>query len=268
MTGAGRPRWARFIGSTQSLVRERHRWDSVVFHDPRLFNIPAAVALPLVCGPVKGALRNPDELTIVLVHNDEEPPLLERGLRYVGIDDFVVLRPEVTGEWRDTTKILALLDWLRAGGCRTEFVLYVDSRDALLRAAPWRAVTLLRELDCDCIFSSTAVSYGYACMPDVKAWADENARQHGYRQRYINAGVFVGRATFVRELFEEAVNFIGPDDWPRRVYRRHVRAGTLCEALPDFPHGVGTDQPIIRYLHPLFYPRLHCDYAGRLAVPR
>ena len=41
--------------------------------------------------------------------------------------------------------------------------------------------------------------------------------------------------------------------------------GKLCEALPDFPKGVGCDQAIIRFMHPKFYPRVKIDYQDQLA---
>ena len=41
--------------------------------------------------------------------------------------------------------------------------------------------------------------------------------------------------------------------------------GKLCEALPDFPKGVGCDQAIMIFMHPNFYPRVKIDYQGQLA---
>lgn len=267
MTGRVRG-WLRAAGSTRSLLKERRAWRGVILHDARLPNVPPALALPLVCGPVKGALRCPPSLTILLMNDARSLTLLEQGLRYAGIDRYTVVRPRVNGAWRDSIKITAVLNYLESGACQTEYVLYADSRDALLRDDPREAVALLDDSDCDCLFSATRFDLGYECMPEVKAWALDNGRQRGFAGRFINAGVFIGRVAFLRELFSAAVDYITPDELTRAEFRRHLQQGTLCEALPDFPRGVGTDQQIIRWLQPRYHPRLQVDYAGRLAVPR
>jgi hypothetical protein len=41
--------------------------------------------------------------------------------------------------------------------------------------------------------------------------------------------------------------------------------GKLCEALPDFPKGVGCDQAIIRFMHPKFHPRVKIYYQDQFA---
>lgn len=260
--------WLRTTGTVLALTRERSEWQGVLLHDARLPNVPPSIALPLVCGPVKEALSRPASLTILLMNDARSPTLFEKGLRYGGIDRYTVVRPQVNGAWRDSIKITAILNYLQSGACQTEFVLYADSPDALLRADPGRAVTLLEEMGCDCLFSTTRLDLGYECMPEVKTWAVDNARQQGYPAGFINAGVFVARVAFLGELFSAATDYITPDEMPRVEFRRRLSQGTLCEALPDFPRGVGTDQQILRWLHPRFYPRMKVDYAGRLAVPR
>lgn len=256
------------LHSSSRAFLERRKWESVIVHDPGFAQIPPAIALPLLCGHVKGSLRRPDNVAIVLMHNYPKMPLMEQSLRYVGIEDYVVLRPEFEGEWRDSIKLTTILKYLQSGACKSEFLLYADSRDALLRANPQTAITCLQELNCECLFSIESASYGYQCMPEVKAWANQNAARHGSPELYINAGVFFGRTEFVGELLHEAMQHIVPTELSRAEFRQHLFAGTLCDALPNFPRGVGSDQQILRWLHPRFYPRMQCDYAGRLAVPR
>ena len=240
----------------------------MIVHDPRFAHIPPALALPLISGHVQGSLRCPDNLTIVLMHNYTDTPLMEQSLRYTGIDQYVLLKPEFEGEWRDSIKLTTILRYLLSGACRTEYMLYADSRDCVLRADPRDAVALLAAQACDCLFSVEADGYGYQCMPEVRAWARQNALAHRHQTGYINCGVFVGRVNFVTELLQEAQQYILPTELSWTAFRQHLSAGTLCEALPEYPLGVGSDQQILRWLHPRFYPRMQCDYAGRLAVPR
>jgi len=43
---------------------------------------------------------------------------------------------------------------------------------------------------------------------------------------------------------------------------------SLCGGanLPNYPEQCDSDQHILRYLHPSFYPRMKIDYSLRLAV--
>ena len=258
----------RAIGSSARALLDRHKVDSVIVHDSRFAHIPPMLAMPLICGHVKGALHCPDNLTIALMHNYADMPLMEQSLRYTGIERYEILNPVFKGDWRDSIKLTTLLNYLESGACQTEYLLYADSRDAFLRAEPSEAIALLQALNCDCLFSAESTCYGYECMRDVKAWAQQNAVQHGSYPLFINAGVFLGRTEFLRELLQEAMKYIVPTELTRADFRKHLFAGTLCKALPNYPSGVGSDQQIIRWLHPHFYPRMQCDYSGRLAALR
>ncbi len=261
-------RLLRILRSSATALRARHKWESVIVHNGRFTQVPPSIAMPLLCGHIKGALRCPDNLTIVLVHNYENTPLMEQSLRYAGIDNYVVLNPIYEGEWRDSIKLTTLLHYLQSGACQTEYLLYTDARDAFLRADPQKAVAYLQEANCDCLFSVESASYGYECMPKVKTWVNQNAVTYGYREQYINAGVFIGGTKFLEEFLQEVMQYVSPTEFSRAEFRKHLFAGTLCNALPDYPKGVGSDQQIVRWLHPHFYPRMQCDYEGRLAVPR
>lgn len=77
----------------------------LIIHRAKLVNNPPSLLLPLLCGPVKGKLCCPPELTILLIHNYEYLIKIELCLRYVGIELYVVLRPQVKGPWRHTIKL-------------------------------------------------------------------------------------------------------------------------------------------------------------------
>jgi hypothetical protein len=205
-------------------------------------------------------------MIIVLVHNRETEPIMERSLRYVGVDNFVVLRPNGNRPWRNTVKLTMLKEYLDSGACKTKYLLLCDSDDAVLSDDPGKAIDYLEDQRCDLLFSSTKYTGGYVCMPHIKEWADQKARESGSAPTYINAGVFVGKTAFLRQVLEVANSYVTEHDLSRTDYRRLRREGSLNRRLPEFPRGIGCDQVILRYLHPRFYPQMKVDYAGQLAL--
>jgi len=232
---------------------------------PQFLALPRSLTLPLICGPARGRLTCPADLTIVLVHDYPGMPLTERSLRHVGIDDYRVIRVPNGRRFLNTDKLTALVRWLHGGGCRTEYVLYLDAGDVFVRDDPEVAVRLLEQLRCDLLFSSEQEPHVYECMPEVKVWADGVADSMQVPRRYLNAGVFVGRRAFVEEVLTAALEYAAEDDLSHRELVAAIRAGTLRERLPYFPRGCGSDQAILRFLHPRFFPRMQVDYGCGLA---
>ena len=246
---------------------KRRTWDHLVIHRHKLTKNTPSLILPVLCGHVKGKLRCPPELTILLVHNYDYLPIMELSLRYVGITNYQVLNIKTVDPWRNAMKIIAILNYLKSGGCKTEYVLFSDSNDAVLRDDPAKAIWYLEEENCDALFSRTKFRGGYEAMPERKSWADQIAKDNGFSPTwYINTGVYISRTTFLRELFESARPYVTDNDLFRGEYRHLRRGGKLRERLTEFPKGCGSDQAIIRHLHPQFYPRLKIDYRGRLAL--
>ena len=249
--------------------RNRSTWNHLTIHRAGLTNrLPTYLTLPLLCGHVKGRLRCPSDVTIVLIHNREYAPIMERSLRYVGIRNYVVLRPTLDRTWHQTVKLVALLDYLDRGACTTEYLFYCDADDVVLRDDPAKAVTLLNESGCDWLLSFDEFAAHYECMPEIKAWADELAASHGHPGRYLNTGVWIGRAAFVQQVLRAASAYITTEDLSSDHRRRLSREGRLCRDLPDFPKGVGSDQILLRHLQPRFHPRIGIEYSGALSLPR
>lgn len=254
------------VGYLLRAISERHTWSQIVIHQGYLGRLPSWIVLPLLNGHAKGRFKRPPEMTIVLVHNYRTEPIMAKSLRYVGIRDFVVLRPRIRGPWRNSTKLVTLLEYLREPPCNTKYVFYCDSRDAIIRDDPAKAIACLEEAGCDLLMSATKFVDGYQWMPEVHTWADSKAQANGYSRLYMNAGVFVGRVDFAREVLEAGMRYVTDSDLTLKELRRRTRDRSLGERLTDFPCGVGCDQIILRYLHPQFYPRMKVDYAGRLAL--
>lgn len=145
--------------------------------------------------------------------------------------------------------------------------MYVDSTDALLRGNLNQAVELLKENNCEMLVFSTKFDV-YPCTPELEKWVKSIAEKNGYKQNekiHINTGVYVAEKRLLKEVVEEAGNYITDNDLPTKKYAYMRQMGKLCEALPDFPKGVGCDQAIIRFMHPKFYPRVKIYYQYQLA---
>ena len=260
-------KWRRFppVIVAFALVN-RWRWDHLVIHTRRYTKLPERIALPLLCGNTKGKLSCPTDLTIVLVHNYESEPILEKSLRYVGIDNFVVIKPE-GGKWQsNSVKLTELRNYIDRGDCPTDTILYIDSDDAVLRDDPAKAVAYLHDEDCDLLFSSTSGIKHFHYLPECKRWADQLARDHGCKNRYLNTGVFVGKTAFLKEVLDAAADYVTEDDLPTAERTRLSRQGRLLKELPDFPKRCGSDQLVLRFLHRRFHPRIKIDFKGRLAL--
>lgn len=251
----------------EALIKRKH-WDPIVIHSRRLTKLPSFITLPLLCGHVRGKLKCPSNLTILLIHNYRKEHILEKSLRYVGIENFVVLKAESKGHWSSTVKLLELKKFLQSDKCKTEYILYLDSDDTVLRDDPEKAIKLLQEVNCDFLLSKTTSVRGYGYMPQIRILADQIARENGYEELYPNAGVFIGKASFLEQVVNASLEYVTENDLSITEQRELRDKGTLLEKLPSYPKGCGSDQQILRYLHPRFYPRMNIDYRGRLAIRR
>ena len=140
--------------------------------------------------------------------------------------------------------------------------MYVDSTDALLRGNLNQAVELLKENNCEMLVSSTKFDV-YPCTPELEKWV--NGYKQNEKKIHINTGVYVAEKRLLKEVVEEAGNYITDNALPTKKYVHMRDMEKLCEALPDFPKGVGCDQAIIRFMHPKFYPRVKIYYQDQLA---
>lgn len=251
----------------------RVRWrargsDAVVLHNGRFKAIPTRILIDLFCRANRGRFALPPDLTILLVHNRPGKTLMELSLDYLGIAGYTVIRLPAGRPWRHTARITAVLDYLRSGRCTTEYVLWADCDDALFRDDPAVTIDLLKQANCEMLVSSTSFD-GYRNMPDVKQWTTQlgqaEARQRRRPNIHLNAGVLIARTDFLQEYLTEASTFVTENDLPAGALRR-LSDAEILRLLPEFPRGTGSDQRIMRYLFPRFYPRMKIDYDSRLAL--
>jgi len=102
------------------------------------------ILIPMFCWPNRGRFSRPKNLAIMLVHNRDYKTRLEQSLDYLGIQGYSVVRPCLPrGEWTHSVKIPAFLSF--AQSCEEDYILYIDSDDAILLGDPQRALGLLRK---------------------------------------------------------------------------------------------------------------------------
>lgn len=242
--------------------------DAVILHNGRFKVLPPRLLVSTFCRTNRGRFRKPSNLEIVLLHNRPYKTLLEQNLEYLGIEDYTVLRPPSNVGWRHTFKITYILDYLRSGRCKAEYLVYADSDDVIFREDPARLAPILEESGCDMLFSSTKYAR-YHGLTEAEEWAraavPEDIASSGPQWIHINAGVFLARTSFLREFLEQAAAFVTADDLASDVFLplndEDVRA-----VLPSLPYASGDDQLIFRHIAKGNFPRLKVDYKMRVAL--
>jgi hypothetical protein len=206
--------------------------------------------------------RKPKHLDMITCHDYPHKSLLESSLDLLGINGYKTLREPFKGHWRNTYKLKWVLNYLERTADGPEYVLFCDADDTILKGDPQAAIDILHQNKCKLLFMSTSFLGGYACMPQVKQWADTI-----HKGRYLNSGVFIGHRAFIVDVLREADQYISDNDITAeesRMLGHGVLSKKLCERLPEYPKG-SQDQDILRYIHPLFFPDMQIDYGNELA---
>ena len=218
------------------------------------------------------AFTMPKNLTILTVRNTgsmedriipslagySEKSILEANLDYLGVKPLIVLTdPRLP--WRNTFKIEMINDYFNSGKCKTEYFMFCDAIDVIFIDDPQRVIDIFLTFNCEALFMSTHSMDGYNCMPEVKEKVDEINQGNN---RYLNSGVYIGKTSFIKELFQEALKYIEPHGVTMDGYRQYLQSNPK-----NYPQG-SQDQDIIRYLEPKFYPRLKVDYQNQMAFRR
>jgi hypothetical protein len=176
-------------------------------------------------------LRAVPELTLITCNNGHEAMgLFEASVARLG------LRAEVYGHgidpWvnaRDKPRVLAAA----LAAIQTEFVLYADSRDAVLLDDPRLA---LERLPAGCDFWLGGDRINWPALPAFRTFERALPGAAESEFKYLNGGAWLGRTAFVREVFAEAAAMPPLDD------------------VPD------SEQGILKTLFPRHVPRMQLDY--------
>ena len=207
----------------------------VVAHSPGFHHNPLhwAALLDAFFSTPRRFLGGRAELTVLTCNNGSEGMgLLERSLAHLGVPCTVVGRG--LERWANSRhKPTTLLAGLCAA--ETEYVLYADSRDAIVLDDPAIALErFLERFDCDLLFGADRLNW--PPLEQFRRFEDGVSASRGSDFRYLNGGAWIGRTRFARELFLEA-------------------AGHLPAAeAPD------SEQGVLKSLFQRHYPRVQLDY--------
>ena len=174
------------------------------------------------------------DLTVVTCNNGHAAMgLLERSLAHLGVP-FLVGGGGVDPWVNSRDKPRAILELLAR--VETPYVLYADSRDAILVDDPGIALTRLREaFDCRLLFGADRINW-----PHVKAFKAFEESIEGSdnvgKFRYLNGGAWLGERDFCREFFQQALE------------------------TPPVPEASESEQGILKKLFPQYYPDVQLDY--------
>lgn len=158
--------------------------------------------------------------------------LLERSLAHLGVPCAVVgrgLHRWANSRHKPTT--------LLAGLCavETEYVLYADSRDAIVLDDPGVALRrFVDRFDCDLLFGADRLNW--PPLDRFKRFEDTLCAPGESEFRYLNGGAWIGRTDFARTFFMEAA--------------AHLPASEA----PD------SEQGVLKSLFQRHYPRVQLDY--------
>ena len=211
----------------------------------------------------RNSFKLPDDLTIVTCRNEgsmedriiphlsgyEDVSILESNLDYLGIDLVVLTDDRLP--WRNTFKFEMIRNYLSSGECKTEYFMCCDAIDVIFQSDPQEVIDIFESFNCECLFMSTHSVDGYSCMEEVKNLVD---KINGGNGRYLNSGVYIGKTSFIKKVFDEAIKYAIPHGVTMDEYREYLKSEPK-----DYPNG-SQDQDIFRYLEPDFYPRLRVDY--------
>ncbi len=235
-----------------------------IIHDRHI--VKQAFKHLIMNGPIE--FQHPKNLTIVTCRNEgsledriiphlsgyEETSILERNMEYLGLD--LVVLTDARLPWRNTFKFEMIHNYLNSGKCTTEYFMCLDAIDVIFVEEPQKVIDIFHTFECDALFMSTQSLDGYNCMPEVKRWAD---RINEGRMRYLNSGVYIGKTSFVKEMFDEAIKYAIPHGVIMADYMEYLSRKPI-----DYPKG-SQDQDIFRYIEPKFYPRIKVDYQNLMA---
>jgi hypothetical protein len=178
-------------------------------------------------------LKVPANLTIITWNNGHEAMgVFERSIKHLGLS-CIVLGEGITNWVNSFHK--PLLTYKALQSIQTEYILGVDSRDAILLQDPQIIVDLFEtKFNCDLVFSADLINW-----PNMAVFRKfENACAAGMntQYRYLNSGAFIGKTEYCRSFFEKATK------------------------IKPIPEAEKADQGIFKQLFQEEYPKVQLDY--------
>jgi len=174
-----------------------------------------------------------NDLTIITCNNGHEAMgIAEKSMEHLGIP-YKVFGQGVENWINSRDKPRVLFEALKT--IETEYVLYVDSRDAIIIANPQIILKRFKSaFDCDLLFSGDRINW-----PNDKDFLEFEKSVNSVPNSdfcFLNGGLWMGRTNFCTGFFEEA-----------------------CNTEP-VPSAADSEQGILKKLFPKYHPRVQLDY--------
>jgi hypothetical protein len=207
---------------------------------------------------LKGQLRKPVDLDIVLCTTCAEKQYTEKILEYLGIDNFAVLGRDLD-HWKHIYKLQLIVEHIKRHP-RPGLLLHLDAPDVLVIGDLQPAADSFRsEFDCDLLFGAeknsapgSATTRGITESEVQFIYRIEEFEKASYQPpfQHLNAGCFIGRKEAMLELFSEALN----------TRKQHQ----LSSRLHHGDYMYNDDQLLLRELHRKHHPRIQLDHENRV----
>ena len=180
-----------------------------------------------------GAPQPLDNVTLLTCNNGHEAMgLFESSAARLGLPCMVVgqgITPWVNSRDKPRTILDAL------GRIDTEFVLYADSRDAVLLRHPGEGIAQFAAMPgCQLLFGGDRINW--PALPRFREFELSLAGARDTDFRYLNGGAWIGRTAYCREFFARVV------------------------ALPVVEDAPDSEQGLLKALLPLTVPEVRLDY--------
>jgi hypothetical protein len=180
-----------------------------------------------------GPSRPLGNLTLLTCNNGHEAMgLFETSVARLGLE-CVVAGHGIVPWLNSRDKPRTILDALQR--IDTEFVLYADSRDAVLLRHPSEAVEQFAAMDgCELLFGGDRINW--PALPRFRAFEMNLPGARASEFRYLNGGAWLGRTQYCRRFFEQVV------------------------AMPVIAEAPESEQGLLKALLPSTVPQVRMDY--------
>lgn len=178
-------------------------------------------------------LVTPSDLTIITCNNGHQSMgLFEKSLDHLGLKHKVYgngINPWVNSK----DKPIVLFEALKK--IKTKYVLYADSRDAILIDSPTNIIKKFeQEFECKLLFGADRINW--PPLKEFQAYEDDISKNFDSDFRYFNGGAWIGETDFCRDFFEHAMN------------------------TPPAEQAPESEQGILKKLFPLYKETIELDY--------
>jgi hypothetical protein len=173
-----------------------------------------------------------DLVTVITCNNGHHAMgIFERSLDHLGLS-YRVFGQGIDPWMNSRDKPQVLHEALKT--IETPYVLYADSRDAILIGDPAIAVRKFREhFNCKLLFGADRINW-----PPIRSfqkYEDQLAANYNTEFKYLNSGAWIGETAFCREFFAEAIATPAEEKAPESDQ------GVLKKLLPAYAGQVGLD---------------------------